>query len=254
MSSENRFGYEWGKYSELEEKYEDQFKNWVHPLTPDDFNGKKVLDAGCGMGRNSYWALKWGAGKLVGFDYDERSVNAAKKNLGSFSEACILFKSVYDLDWQNEFDLAFSIGVIHHLKNPGLAIKKIFDSLKPGGRLLLWLYSYEGNEWIPKYVDPVRKNITSKLPLALVHLLSYFFSIPLWLYLKAYRGRNKYFLQLKGFKYWHIHSIVFDQLIPDVANYWKREEVIKLFEGLPCKQININRPPNECGWNVLVQK
>jgi len=254
MSSEARFGYEWNKYSALDSNYENQFMNWIFPLGVDFFKGKKVLDAGCGMGRNSFWALKWGAGNLTAFDFDRRSVEAAKKNLAEFVNARILYKSIYEIDWQNEFDVAFSIGVIHHLKEPEKALKKLTEALKPGGTLLIWVYSYEGSEWIKKYINPLRINLTSKLPLPIVHVLSYFCSVPLWLFVKIFKGPGDYFKQLATFKFWHVQSIVFDQLIPEVANYWTKEEVGNLFKELELKDIKINRPPNNCGWTIIAKK
>lgn len=254
MSSEERFGFEWNKYSQIEPNYELQFKRWIYPLGPDDFKDKKVLDAGCGMGRNSYWVLKWGAKEVAAFDNDERSVNAAKNNLKEFLNAKVLFKSIYEIDWQNYFDLAFSIGVIHHLENPKSAIINLVKSLRDGGKLLLWVYSYEGNEWIVKLVSPVREKITSRLPVGLVYFLSYFCSIPLWIFIKIFKPSNAYLKQLTAFKFWHIHSIVFDQLIPQVANYWTRQEVEDLTANCGLKEIKIYRPENDCGWTIMGYK
>jgi len=101
-----------------------------------DFKGKIILDAGCGMGRNSYWPLRWGAKRVISFDYDKQSVEAAKKTLSEFSNSEVVFKSIYEIDWRNYFDITFSIGVIHHLKNSSLAIDNLVKSLKPGGILL----------------------------------------------------------------------------------------------------------------------
>ncbi len=254
MASEHRFGFEWNLYSKLNPQYELQFKNWVAPLDPSNFNDKVVLDAGCGMGRNSYWVLKWGAKEVTAFDFDERSVAVARNNLKDFSNVQVIFKSIYDIDWHEKFDIAFSIGVIHHLEDPVRALKNMINALKPGGILLIWVYSYEGNEWIPRFVDPIRKHITSKLPVAFVHWLAYGCSIPLWLIIKIFRGPTPYLRQLSKFKFWHVHSIVFDQLIPTVANYWKKEEVLFLLEQLPIKNIQINHPPNGSGWTVTAQK
>jgi SAM-dependent methyltransferase len=248
MSSEHRFGYEWNKYSWVAEDYERQFLNWTSPLLPHDWVGKKILDAGCGMGRNSYWPMKWGGASIVAFDYDERSVKRAKETLSDFSNADVQFHSIDDIAWKDEFDIAFSIGVIHHLKEPKHALANMVRALKPGGRLLIWVYGYEGNEWIVRYVNPVRMHITSKLPVGLVHVLSYFCSVPLYVFVKLFKGPSKYLKQLSTFDFWHIHSIVFDQLIPDVANYWKQEEVRALVEQLPLRDVTVTAPPNESGW------
>ena len=254
MSSTERFGYEWNKYSFIDNNYEAQFKNWIYPLGPEVFKNKKVLDAGCGMGRNSFWALKWGAKELIAFDFDMRSTEAAKKNLAIFNNVQVSFKSIYEINWQNEFDVVFCVGVIHHLKNPHLALKNLLESLKPDGLLIVWVYSYEGNEWIVKYINPIRKNITSKLPVQLVHFLSYFFSVPLWFFVKIFKGPSEYLKQLSTFKFRHVHSIVFDQLIPEVANYWTKNEVLELFRNMEFREIKINRPPNNCGWTVIISK
>jgi len=251
MSSNERFGYEWDKYSVIDPNYEKQFKNWIHPVEPDDFKGKEVLDAGCGMGRNSYWPLLWGAKRVLGFDFDHRSVNAARKNLANFQNAEVQYKSIYDIQWKREFDVAFCIGVIHHLKEPKFALKKLVESLKPNGTLIIWVYSYEGNEWIVRFVSPIRKLVTSKLPVGLVHVLSYAFSIPLYAFVKIFKGPSAYFKQLSTFHFWHVHSIVFDQLIPDVANYWKREEVKELFSHIGLREFAIYQPPNKTGWTIV---
>lgn len=254
MASEHRFGFEWDLYSHLNPQYELQFKNWVSPLTPADFKDKTVLDAGCGMGRNSYWALKWGAGRLVAFDYDERTVAVARHNLKEFPTTEVLFKSIYDIDWNNEFDIAFSIGVIHHLENPQAALANMVRALKPGGTLLIWVYSYEGNAWVPRFIDPIRKALTSKLPVRMVYWLSYGASVPLWLMLKLFGGSTPYLKELSKFKFWHIHGIVFDQLIPIIAHYWKKSEVADMINQLPVRDIRIHQPPNKSGWTVLAIK
>lgn len=254
MSSQNRFGYEWDKYSWVTEDYEKQFLNWTSPTQPSDWEGKNVLDVGCGMGRNSFWPMKFGASAVTAFDFDERSVERAKQTLKAYPSAQVLFKSVYDIAWENEFDIAFSIGVIHHLKDPKHAVHNMVRALKPGGKLLVWVYGYEGNEWIVRYVDPVRINITSKLPVALVHFLAYFCSIPLYLFVKITKGPSAYLKQLSTFNFWHVHSIVFDQLIPDVANYWKQDEVRALVEGLSLTDVDVSAPPNKSGWILTAIK
>ncbi len=254
MSSQDRFGYEWDTYTWMTPDYERQFRNWTHPLTPADWVGKRVLDAGCGMGRNTYWPMTYGAASGTAFDFDIRSVARAKETLNAFPNAEVLFKSIYDIDWKETFDIAFSIGVIHHLADPARAVANMVAALKPGGRLLVWVYSYEGNEWIVKFVDPVRKGITSKLPPALVHFLSYFCSLPLFVFVKTFRGPSAYLRQLSTFDFWHIHSIVFDQLIPDIANYWTREEVLSLTKGLPLADVAVHKTPEGTGWILTAKK
>ena len=167
MASSERFGYEWDTYADMTAEYENQFRNWIHPLTEADFRGKSLLDAGCGMGRNSYWPLMLGTKEVTAFDLDPRTVARAKETLKKFSNATIIQKSIYEIDWQNQFDIAMSIGVIHHLEDPKKALSNMIRSLKSGGTLLIWVYSHEGNELYVKIFNPIRKHVTSKLPVSI---------------------------------------------------------------------------------------
>lgn len=254
MASEERFGYEWHKYSTLSPFYEGQFRNWTG-MGPNDFKGKDVLDAGCGMGRNSYWPLLWGAKNVTAFDNDERSLDAARLTLKAFPNATVMRCDISKTPWENTFDVVMCIGVLHHVRNPRLALENFVRALRPGARLVVWVYSYEGNEWIVRFVNPVRTLITSKLPLSVVHTLSYLCSIPLYyIAVPLLKRRNGYLQQLSTFPFWHVHSIVFDQLIPAVANYWRRDDILVLTKNLSLKDIEIKRPANDMGWIVTATK
>jgi SAM-dependent methyltransferase len=236
-------------------QYEDQFRNWVFPLGPEDFINRTVLDAGCGMGRNSYWAIKWGAKSVVAFDYGKDSVESAKKNLAEFPNARVDFESIYNIKYENEFDIAMSIGVIHHLEDPKLAISNLMKSLRPNGTLVVWVYGKEGyGKWITIFIDPLRKHLTSRLPIQFVHLLSYFISISFWIFIKIFQGPGKHFKQLSTFPFWHVHSIVFDHLLPEVANYWDKSEVLALCDETICKKIKVIKPPHNWGWTLIAVK
>jgi SAM-dependent methyltransferase len=234
-------------------EYEAQFRNWTSPILENEWAGRRVLDAACGMGRNSVWPLKWGARELVAFDLDDRSIRAAERTLRDFPNAHVKKYDIHHIPFRSEFDIAFSIGVIHHLEDPKKALEGMVDALVPGGKLLIWVYSREGFEWIPDYVDPIRNALTSRLPLPLVHVLSYLCSVPLFCFVKIFRGPTGYFRQLSTFKFWHLHSIVFDQLIPSIAHYWTRDEVRALVKELPLENVEVIRPVNDCGW-ILVGK
>ena len=97
----------------------------IHPLDRNCLKDKMVLDAGCGNGQSSYWALLYGAKTVDLFDLDERTVAAARKNLSIFRNANVFQQSIYDINSSNKYDFVFSIGVIHHLEDPRLASKII---------------------------------------------------------------------------------------------------------------------------------
>lgn len=196
--------------------------------------------------------MKYGAKKVLAFDYDTRTVDVAKKNLSEFKNANVTFESIYNIKYKNTFDIAFSIGVIQFLEHPDLAIKKLYDSIKKEGILLIWVYSYEGNEWIVKYVNPLRK-LTSRMPLPIVHFIASLLTVPIYLYVRLIKQKKPYFKQLSKFNFHHINSIVFDQLIPKIAHYWRKDEALSLLERAKLKNIKIVYC-NENSWTVMGRK
>src|SRR5437867_11572361 len=93
----DQFGYEWSRYSAILPEVEEQFDNWIAPIARGDFAGASVLDAGCGMGRNSYWALQYGASSVVACDVDDRTLAAARANLRTFPNAEVVRCSIDEL-------------------------------------------------------------------------------------------------------------------------------------------------------------
>lgn len=69
------------------------------------------------------------------------------------------------MDRGRKFDVVMSIGVVHHTNDPDRTVAKLIRHLKPGRRLILWIYSREGNFWVEHGVEPLRKLFLSRLPL-----------------------------------------------------------------------------------------
>ena len=252
MSSSERFSYEWRIFNWIVPEYEMQFLKWVYPYTPKDFKNKSVLDAGCGIGRNSFWPLKYGARRVVAFDFDKKTVAVARKNLKPFSTASVIYNSIYNIDYANSFDIVMCIGVLHHLEFPKKALKNLIGAAKKGGTIILWVYGYEGNEWIVRYINPLRR-VTSWMPLRLTYLISLIFTIPMYCYVKLFPQKQLYLKQLAVFKFWHIHSIIFDQLIPQIAHYWKKKEINAICEECGLTRLKLHRVNNN-SWNVIGTK
>ncbi len=252
MASFNRFGYEWSKYSRIIPLYEEQFKAWIKPLTPADFKGLRVLDGGCGTGRNSLWPAKYGAAEVVAFDVDPRSVAVARRNLAAYANAKVCEHSLYDIPFSDEFDLAFSIGVIHHVDDPRKAVGNLVKAVKPDGRVLIWVYGREGYTFIKILVNAARK-ICCHVPIGLLNVLTMPFSFLWWSYIKVFPQRHPYHALLKPAPFWHIHSILFDQLLPEIANYWTKEQSVALFDGLPVEIEHVTWV-NRGSWTVVARK
>ncbi len=62
------FGWQWQHFVEMHPEFEAQFLDWLRPIEPEFFRGKRVLDAGCGTGRHAYYAASYGSEEVVALD------------------------------------------------------------------------------------------------------------------------------------------------------------------------------------------
>lgn len=251
--SAERFGYEWDEYAELRPEYEEQFRRWTVLLPPAEWKDKSFLDVGCGMGRNAYWAASWGASEGLAIDIDERSLASARKTLATFPQVVVEKRSAYEIQEHNRFDIVFSIGVIHHLADPAAALRSMFEAARPGGRILIWVYGLENNRWIVTILNPLRKAFFSKLPIRLVHHLSLYPASVLWLALQLGVGRIAYFKLIRQWTFRQLRSVVFDQMLPRIANYWSRQDVERLMRESGVHQVELSWV-NEMSWCALGTK
>jgi SAM-dependent methyltransferase len=251
--SPERFGYEWHTYSELRPEYEEQFRRWTSLLQPEEWRGLTFLDVGCGMGRNSYWPMSYGAAGGLAIDVDERSLAAARRTLAPFPSVRVETRSAYDIGCRDAFDLVYAIGVIHHLQEPQRALAQMATAARPGGRVLIWVYGLENNRWIVTLVDPLRTALFSRLPVGVVHHLALYPAAILWLLLRLGAGRLAYFRLLRQFTFRHLRSIVFDQMLPKIAHYWPRATVERMLHEQGLHDVRLTWV-NEMSWCAIGTK
>ena len=65
------FGWQWNKFTQEDDKYEEQLLGWLQPVRPNFFRDKLVLEGGCGKGRHTRLAATWGAEEVVGVDLSD---------------------------------------------------------------------------------------------------------------------------------------------------------------------------------------
>ena len=216
--------------------------------------GKKVLDAGCGIGRNSVYALHYGAKEVFAFDVEKSTVEIAKNNLSNFKNSTVFTDSIYELkNVDNEsFDIVFCIGVIHHLSSPIEAVENLYKKVKKEGKFLIWIYGKEGNERLLMLLKPIRF-FTTKLPYFIVAGIGKLLTLILFLILKILPTKAEYWIRAKKMEFWHLEQILIDQLIPKIAIYYSEDELKNLYKNLKYSDIEINHT-NQNSWSILISK
>jgi len=134
-----------------------------------------------------------------------------------------------------DLDYVVSIGVIHHVPDPKPILAAAHRALRPGGRCLIWLYGREGNEAYLRWVQPLRR-VTAHLPHVPLAALAWLLTAAL----QAYGGLCRvlklplaaYVVNVLGrMPIRKQQLVVYDQLNPAYAKYYRRGEATALLEN-----------------------
>lgn len=118
------------------------------------YNGKTVLEVGCGIGTDGQQFADHGA-NYTGIDLTEKSIEICKERFqlfglsGNFEQQNI--EEYCNIPFSNEsisgcgYDLIYSFGVLHHTPNIDKALENIYKMLKDRGEFKMMLYAK--NSW-----------------------------------------------------------------------------------------------------------
>ncbi|MGM0940785.1 MAG: class I SAM-dependent methyltransferase [Bacillota bacterium] len=105
-----------------------------------DFQGKKVLDLGCGYGWHCIYALEQGASSVVGVDLSEKMLEVAKKQTTS-KKVEYIHSDIEDISFaENTFDIVLSSLTLHYIESFSDIAKNVHRYLKGDG---VFVYSVE---------------------------------------------------------------------------------------------------------------
>ena len=250
------FGWQWTNFVEMHPEYEEQFLDWIHPLQPDFFKGKVVLDGGCGIGRHAYFAAGYGAKDVIGMDLSS-AVETAFRNFGRLPNAHVVQADIYNPPFKlapkgGPFDFAYSIGVLHHLPEPRAGFESLLRFVKPGGTIFAWIYGHENNGVVHHFINPLRRGVTARLPYRVVNVIAFPLAVILQGVVKGvYRPlkgtrvfdrlpSREYLHSLSRFGFRQNQTIVFDHLVAPTAFYLKREEFEAWFTENGLREIELS--------------
>ncbi|MFC1698986.1 methyltransferase domain-containing protein [Candidatus Omnitrophota bacterium] len=246
------FSFEWTKHrtTQLDSanqtlESEDRFKKSANfPL--EDLKDKVVLDVGCGMGRFSEIALKYGA-RVIGIDLSF-AVDAAFKNMGDNKNIDFVQADVFRLPFKgNSFDFIYSLGVLHHTPNPKGAFMVLPRLLKSGGKISITLYS--AYEKIFVWNTKFWRFFTTRLPKKLLYYLCFLAGPLYYLYQIPVFGRAlKLFFIISMQPRWRWRVLdTFDWYSPTYQFWFTHFEVFQWFKESNLNEIEVL----ECGISLV---
>jgi len=192
---------------------------------------------------------------VIGIDLSD-AVETAFASTRALDNAHIIQADIYHLPLARSFDYAFSVGVLHHLPDPRAGFISLASKVKPGGHISAWVYGAENNEWITRWVNPVRERLTSrinrrallqlsKLPAGCLYLATKLVYGPLnktknGSSLAQHLFYNDYLKAIAPFGWREQHTIVFDHLVAPTAFYISREEFEDWWRDVPASDVEIS--------------
>jgi SAM-dependent methyltransferase/uncharacterized protein YbaR (Trm112 family) len=257
------FARNWNAYNDVilehAELNDELFRDWIAPLDPASFADEVVLEAGCGMGRWMHVAARYRPKALIGVDYSPVAYTA-HANTASMDGVHVLRADIRRMPLKPLMDTIYCLGVVHHTPDPEASFGALAQAMADDGRMSVWVYGKENNEWITKLVDPLRKNVTSKLPHGLLALISKGLALEVygaaWVYDRFFArtgfSYGAYLQHLRRYPFQYMEHIVYDHLVPEIAHYISREEL----EGWAARA----RLPfhlsarNDNSWRLLVAR
>ncbi len=229
----------------------DQFDNI---FSIEDINDKIVADIGAGTGRVVKTFLKYKPKKIFAVEPSDVGIAKITRDFQQNENLKIIQSDGLNFKTQQECDYIFSLGVIHHIKQPTDVLANIRNNLKKNGKIIIWVYGYENNLLYISFYKLFSK-ITKYLPDRFLYLVSNFLNLLLQPYIFLCKFLN---LPLKGyllkvfnkFGWAKRNDVIFDQLNPEYAKYYKKEEILQELTDAGFSNLIISHRHNY-SWTVV---
>jgi len=171
---QSSFSYEWKKYNRMIENYDAQY---AHQTGIEDsfYNGKTIMDAGCGYGRHVNYISSVEDTKVVGVDLSE-AIFVAFSLLKDKDNVVLAQGDLNKPPVKQVFDFVYSWGVLHHTPSVKKGFESILRYVKPGGQISF--NAYRNWNVIGTKIQGFIRFFTCRMPKSLLYYLSYY-SVPM---------------------------------------------------------------------------
>jgi SAM-dependent methyltransferase len=157
------------QWSTFEDRERFLLDEWMAPVRVDDLAGKSVLEAGCG-GAHHTEAFASVAASVTAVDLNTATL--AGERMRALTNVLVVEDDIAAMDLRRTFDAVICIGVIHHTDDPDRTFENLYRHCAPGGLVVVWTYSREGNTLFRLLVEPSRALVFRHLPRWALRLVS----------------------------------------------------------------------------------
>ncbi|MBF0165391.1 MAG: class I SAM-dependent methyltransferase [Magnetococcales bacterium] len=175
MNSESEWHEQWSLFRD-EERF--LFTDWIQPATLEDLRGREILEGGCGGGQHTRMMAELAAHVTA---VDLNTIDLAQEYNQTMANVSFVCADLATMQLGRQFDVVVCIGVIHHTDDPDQTFANLFAHLRPGGMMIIWTYSAEGNALVRFGVEPVRKLLLRFLPRAVLVWVARFLTALIYL-------------------------------------------------------------------------
>ncbi len=211
-------------WTEYIPEYEESEKHWNMFYSAGEIHDKTILDAGCGTGIFSIIFANNGAKKVTGIDISEGSLETAQHLKKKFNLDNIEFRKedMLMLPFSDEqFDIVWAWGTVHHTTDPLGAIKELMRVLKKGGSLFLAVYKRTKVTWIHELIRKTMVRTPRKMWTGLSKIMAFFLAPVVFIFKKREKSR-------KGEK---LEELILDWYFVPIRHYYYPEKVQQFLEN-----------------------
>lgn len=224
----------------------------------DEIRGKRVGDIGSGSGRIVNMLLAAGAAEVVAVEPSD-AMTVLKENTAQAKDRVRYVHATGEAiaDAAKDLDFVFSYGVLHHITDPSPVVRAARKALRPGGRFVAWVYGREGNTAYLALAEPMRR-VTTRMPDVVLRGISHAMNLALDVYVPAC---SKLPLPLAGYMNNVVakldrekrYLVVYDQLNPAYARYYREHEARELFENSGLSDVRLHHR-HGYSWTISGKK
>jgi SAM-dependent methyltransferase len=241
------FGEQWTHYGDNEGYYGslELLRDMLGPLLdPAALRGARVADVGSGAGRIVRMLLEAGAARVWALE-PSQGVEALRANTRDVADRVeILHAPGEALPAGLGLDFVTAIGVIPFVRDPAPLLAAARAALRPGGRLVVWVYGVEGNR---VYLGLLRllRPVTTRLPHAwldalcrgLDALLGAYIALCRWLPLPLRDYARHTLARVSRDKR---RLTLYDQLNPTYVRFYRGDELRELLAAAGFREIRLH--------------